>query len=128
MSAVLKQPREQARRLGRPRRYDRQALLEAFETYIKATEIPIEAEFAYMHDIDARRVYDWPEFAHALAIFRCKKEAALAIGGLYGTLNPRMTILALKQFWWSDQGDRTLKGARDAPVRFIVSEKMASKV
>jgi hypothetical protein len=39
-----------------------------------------------------------------------------------------MTILALKQFWWSDQGDRTLKGARDAPVRFIVSEKMASKV
>jgi hypothetical protein len=122
------QRREPVRRGGRPRKYDRAHLLAAFETYVRTTEIPIEAEFAYRHDIDKRRLYDWPEFSHALAIFRCKKEAALEIGGLYGKLNPRMTIFALKQLGWTDRGERTLKGARDAPVRFIVSEKVDTQL
>jgi hypothetical protein len=113
--------------MGRPREYDREALLEEFLAYITATEIPIEAEFAYQHDIDKRRLYDWPEFAHALAIFRCKKEAALEIGGLYGKLNPRQAIFSLNRLGRSDRTEQTFKGASNAPVRIIVSEKTATQ-
>jgi hypothetical protein len=55
--------------------------------YIKATEIPVEAEFAYHHDIDKRRLYDWPEFSHALALFRCKTEAVLERKAVAGEIN-----------------------------------------
>jgi len=40
-------PRCLARRCGGATPHDREALREAFEAYIEATEIPVEAEFAY---------------------------------------------------------------------------------
>jgi hypothetical protein len=104
------------------------ALLKAFEAYIKATEIPVEAEFAYQHDIDKRRLYDWPEFEHALALFRCKKEGALELKSLYCKINPRMAIFALKQLGWTDRGEQTLRGDKGAsPITFEVSEKVLER-
>lgn len=70
------------------------------------------------------RLYDWPEFAHALAIFRCKMEAALEHGGMYGKLNPRMTIFASKQLGWTDPRWR---GDDETPLLVIASERTATR-
>ena len=53
---------------------------------------------------------------------------ALELGGLSGKIHPRMAIFALKQLGWTDRGEQTLKVDRDAPVRFIVSEKVATEL
>jgi hypothetical protein len=34
---------------------------------------------------------------------------------------------SLKQIGWSDRSEQTLKGDRNAPVRFIVSEKLSTQ-
>jgi len=90
----------------------------------RSDRIPVEAEFACQHDIDVCRLYDWPEFAHALAIFRCKMEAALEHGGMYGKLNPRMTIFASKQLGWTDPRWR---GDDETPLLVIASERTATR-
>jgi hypothetical protein len=46
---------------GRPRIYDREALLEAFEAYIETTDIPIVVEFTTQAGITRDLIYSWPE-------------------------------------------------------------------
>jgi hypothetical protein len=113
------------RGVGRPARSDRPELLARFEAYIDTHDIPAIAEFSYQNDVSRQQLYDWPEFADALEKARNKKEANLEIMALYNQINTRVAIFALKQLGWSDRSEQTLKGDKTAPVRFIVSEKVA---
>ena len=51
----------------------------------------------------------------------------LEFKALYNQINVLVAIFALKQPGWTDRGEQTLKGDRDVPVRFIISEKVAWK-
>jgi hypothetical protein len=108
---------------GRPRKYDREALLEAFEAYIAATEIPIVAEFSWRQDVTRESLYQWPEFRHALAMCLTKKEAQLERKALYNEINVSMAIFSLKQLGWSDRVRQTHRGDAFAPI--IISETAA---
>jgi hypothetical protein len=110
---------------GRPPRSDRPELLRKFSEYIDSTDIPVIAQFAYQNDVGTDQLYGWPEFASAVERARNKKEGNLEIKALYGEINARVAIFALKQLGWSDRGEQTLKGDKNAPIRFVVSEKVA---
>ena len=87
---------------GRPRVHDRQQLLELLEQYIANTPIPILAEFAYLNNLHSQQLYEFPELSDAIKKAISKKEAALEMGGLTGSLNPSMAIFSLKQLGWAD--------------------------
>jgi hypothetical protein len=108
---------------GRPRKYDREALLEAFEAYIAATDIPIVAEFSWRQDVTREVLYQWPEFRHTLAMCLTKKEAQLERKALYNEINVSMAIFSLKQLGWSDRTEQTHRGDAFAPI--ILSETAA---
>ena len=94
------------RRGGRPREYsDKQIseLVKAFEKYIEENDLPIVAEFAYMHNIDRTLLYDRPEFSTLLKKCVAKKEARLERGLLTGEYNAPGAIFSLKQLGWKDK-------------------------
>lgn len=88
---------------GRPREYDREAMLEVFLRYIEEAEIPVIAEFAYKMDVLREQLYQWPEFAYALKKCIAKKEAQLELLGLRGKVNVGMAAFSLKQIGWRDR-------------------------
>jgi hypothetical protein len=104
------------RGVGRPRKYDRKAIAEAFEAYIKDTEIPILAEFATQQGVYRSFFHDSDEFSELVAKCTTKKEAALERGALSNKINCTMAIFSLKQLGWSDRLDTTLKGDAAAPI------------
>jgi hypothetical protein len=113
---------------GPPPRSDRPELLAKLNEYIDAHDIPVLQQFCYQHDILHRQLYDWPELASAVERARNKKEGNLEIKTLFGEINARVAIFSLKQLGWTDRGVQTLKGDRNAPVRLIVSEKVATQL
>jgi len=118
MNAVarLEQPlAAQAAKGGRPRKYDRAALLEGFRAYIETTEIPIIVEWTSQHGITRNLVYDWEEFAEALELCTNKKEASLERLMLRNEINTVGAIFALKQLGWSDKLEQTNKSERQRP-------------
>jgi hypothetical protein len=88
---------------GRPREYDRDALLKSLLEYIDATEIPIIVEWARAHGIIREKLYTMPELSDALKLCIMKKEAALERAGLENRMNVSMAIMSLKQLGWSDR-------------------------
>lgn len=91
---------------GRPPKItDEQAsdLVAKFKEYIDTTDIPIVAEFSYQNGFGKQYLYDRPEFSDLIKMATAKKEAALEIGALKGTLNPTMAVFSLKQMGWSDR-------------------------
>lgn len=91
---------------GRPPKHsDEQMtdLVAKFKKYIDATEIPVIAEFSYQNGFGKQYLYDRPEFSDLIKIALAKKESALEIGSLRGTLNPTMAVFSLKQMGWTDK-------------------------
>lgn len=91
---------------GRPPKYsDSQVtdLVAKFTAYIDEMDIPIIAEFAYQNGLYKQFFYDRPEFSDLVKIALSKKEAALEIGSLKGSLNPTMAVFSLKQMGWTDK-------------------------
>jgi len=115
--ARLERPQEAqaAKAGGRPRQYDRAALLEQFLVYIETTEIPIILEWTSQHGITKNLVYDWPEFAEALELCSNKKVAALERKALNGEINNAMAIFSLKQHGWRDNLEQTIKSEMQKP-------------
>ena len=103
--------------MARPREWDRAELAEAMFQYIEKTDIPIVAEFAYLHGVDRQRIYEWPELADALKGCIAKKEGALEALALTGKVNCSMAIFSLKQLGWTDRIDTTLKGDKAHPLQ-----------
>jgi hypothetical protein len=111
MNAIVKMPHPG----GRPRIYDREALLEAFEAYIETTDIPIVVEFTTQAGITRDLIYSWPEFSSLLKRCVQKKEAALERAMLNNKVNTVGAIFALKQLGWSDRVEQTNKDERMSP-------------
>ncbi|MDU0328594.1 hypothetical protein RW092_00045 [Paenibacillus sp. 3LSP] len=78
-------------------------LVEKFREYIRETELPIIAEFAYQNEIDKTLIYDKDEFSTLRKIAIAKKEARLERGTLIGEYNPTMAVFSLKQLGWTDK-------------------------
>lgn len=93
-------------KVGRPpkvKEQDMPELVRKFEQYVKETEIPIIAEFAYQNGFGKDYIYDRVEFSELRKIAMAKKEAALEFGALKGLLNPTQAIFSLKQMGWTDK-------------------------
>lgn len=88
---------------GRPPAHDGQRLLADFLTYIRSTNVPIVAEFAYRNGIHRQQLYEIPELSDAIRFCITKKEADLERGALTGILNHTMAIFSLKQLGWRDK-------------------------
>jgi hypothetical protein len=91
---------------GRPRKYDRESLLEEFLAYIEATDIPIIAEFASQQGVPRGLLYDWPEFSAQVKSCIDTKEAQLERKALAGEINVAMAIFSLQQLGCTDRASR----------------------
>lgn len=92
--------------VGRPRNLttdDVNDLVTAFDQYIKETEIPVIAEFAYKNGLTRQTLYDYEEFSTLIKICTEKKEAQLELKSLRGEVNPTQAIFSLKQMGWTDK-------------------------
>jgi hypothetical protein len=92
--------------MGRPKEYTDEKIKEIndkLEKYIKETEIPIIAEFAYLNDIRKATLYDHEGFSYSIKKCIAKKEAMLEKKGLNGEINTAMAIFSLKQLGWRDR-------------------------
>ncbi|GIQ62144.1 hypothetical protein PACILC2_07120 [Paenibacillus cisolokensis] len=82
-------------KVGRPpkvKEEDMPELVEKFRRYIEETDIPIIAEFAYKNGFGKNYFHERQEFSNLIKMAMAKKEAALEIGALKGTLNPTMAV------------------------------------
>jgi len=114
---------------GAPRKHDREALLQAFLSYIAENDVPIVSEFAYQNGLHRQQLYDMPELSDALKLCITKKEANLEKGGLAGELNVTMSIFSLKQMGWRDTGPQDqAMGPQDAAERKSRLMEKISKV
>lgn len=107
---------------GRPRRYSDEEVKEikdALSLYIENTEIPIVAEFAYLHDVHRSTLYDYEEFSSLLKKCIDKKEAQLERQGLANNINATMAIFSLKQLGWRDKQEIEHSGDLDIKVDII---------
>jgi len=73
------------------------------EKYIKETDIPIVAEFAYLNEKRRQTLYDHPLLSDAIKKLIEKKEFALERQGLENKVNTGMAIFSLKQLGWTDK-------------------------
>lgn len=90
--------------------------IEKLDKYIESNEIPIVAEFAYLHNIRKATLYEKPALAYSIKRLTEKKEAQLEKGALGGTLNSTMAIFSLKQIGWSDKQNIELDGKLALPI------------
>lgn len=92
--------------VGRPPKVaaeDIPKLMDDFSEYIRNTDIPIIAQFAAQQGLWKGWFHDRVEFSNLLKECTNKKEAALEIGMLTGTLNATGSIFSLKQLGWTDR-------------------------
>lgn len=105
--------------MGRPRKLTDERvseLLGLLEEYIRDTDIPILAEFAYQNNIDRATLYDYDEFSTLRKALIAKKEAQLERMGLAGEVDRTMAVFSLKQLGWSDKQQLQHTGAGGGPV------------
>jgi hypothetical protein len=92
--------------MGRPIEWTKKRkadLLADFLAYIEESDIPIEAEFAYMHGMSKSYLYSFPEFSEPIKLCVTKKEANLQVKGLNREIDTTMAIFSLKQLGWKDK-------------------------
>jgi hypothetical protein len=87
-----------------------QKTIKLLDKYIDDNEIPIVAEFAYLHNIRKATLYEKEELKYSIKRLTEKKEAQLEKGALSGVINTTMAIFSLKQIGWSDKKEIDLSG------------------
>ena len=111
-----------ANNVGRPVEYSPERIQEikdAMERYIQETDIPIVAEFAYLHDIRRQKLYEIPELTDTLGKLIDKKESTLEKGGLLGDYNASMAKFSLAQLGWSEKQETKVDGG----VQIVYGDK-----
>jgi len=111
-----------ANNVGRPVEYTPERIQEikdAMERYIQETDIPIVAEFAYLHDIRRQKLYEIPELTDTLGKLIDKKESTLEKGGLLGDYNASMAKFSLAQLGWSEKQETKVDGG----VQIVYGDK-----
>ena len=101
-----------------------QEIKEAMERYTQETDIPIVAEFAYLHDIRRQKLYELPELSDTLANLIDKKEYTLEKGGLLGDYNAYMEKFSLAQIGWSEKQETKVDGG----VQIVYGDKDDAKL
>ena len=71
--------------------------------YIRDTDIPIIAEFAYLNDVRRQFLYESPALADSIKKCTEKKESQLERMSLKGEVNTTQAIFSLKQLGWTDR-------------------------
>lgn len=107
------------RPVGRPRKYNEEQvndLIEKFTEYINNTEIPIIVDFCSKNGILRDELYYYPEFSTLIKACVEKKEAALEMKALDGSINTTMAIFSLKQIGWSDKRIQEITGKDGEPL------------
>ena len=92
--------------MGRPVKYTPEVIQEikdAFEKYIRETEVPIVAEFAHQYGLPRAKLYEIEELNYTVKECIDKKEAQLERLGLTNQVNTTMAIFSLKQLGWRDK-------------------------
>ena len=109
---------------GRPPKWTkklRAELLEAFYAYIEENDIPILAEFSYLHKIPRQMLYTFEEFSDAIVMCRAKKESNLEKGALTKALEPGMAKFSLAQLGWSEKKEITGQGGNPLiPPKMVI--------
>ena len=116
-----------ANEVGRPVEYTPERIQEikdAMELYIETHDIPIVAEFAYLHDIRRQKLYEIPELSDTLAKLIDKKESTLEKGGLLGDYNASMAKFSLAQLGWSEKQETKVDGG----VQIVYGDKDDAKL
>ena len=109
-------------KVGHPETWTNEKIKETIEKldeYIDNNEIPIVAEFAYLHNIRKATLYEKPELKYSIKRLTEKKEAQLEKGALGGLLNSTMAIFSLKQMGWSDKRTVEIEGNEDKPLKIV---------
>ena len=107
------------RPVGRPRKYNEEQvndLIEKFTEYINNTDIPIIVDFCSKNGILRDELYYYPEFSTLIKACVEKKEAALEMKALDGSINTTMAIFSLKQIGWSDKRIQEITGKDGEPL------------
>ena len=106
-------------KVGRPpkvKEQDMPELVRRFEDYIKSTEVPIIAEFAYQNGFGKQYFHEREEFSNLIKMATAKKEATLEKKTLTGEYNPAMAIFSLKQLGWKDKQEIEHSGTLDVDI------------
>jgi hypothetical protein len=91
---------------GRPVIYTEEKLKEiseAMDEYTDMTEIPILAEFAYLHNIRKATLYEHKQLSYSIKRMMEKKEFTLEKLAMAGETNSTFAIFSLKQMGWRDK-------------------------
>ena len=107
------------RPVGRPRKYNEEQvndLIDKFTEYINNTDIPIIVDFCSKNGILRDELYYYPEFSTLIKACVEKKEAALEMKALDGSINTTMAIFSLKQIGWSDKRIQEITGKDGEPL------------
>ena len=119
--------KDMANEVGRPVEYTPERIQEikdAMELYIETHDIPIVAEFAYLHDIRRQKLYEIPELSYTLGKLIDKKESTLEKGGLLGDYNASMAKFSLAQLGWSEKQETKVDGG----VQIVYGDKDDAKL
>lgn len=114
---------------GRPIEWTEEKIqdtIEKLNKYIDDNEIPIVAEFAYLHNIRKATLYEKPQLKYAIKRLTEKKEAQLEKGALAGLINSTMAIFSLKQMGWNDKQQIEHSGNDEKPVMVSLGDILAN--
>lgn len=85
-----------------PKLINKEKTLQALEDYIRTTDIPIVAEFAYLHNMSCKYLNENNCYADPIERLLTKKQANLERRCLEGQIDKTMAIFSLKQLGWTD--------------------------
>lgn len=111
-------------KVGRPLKYNAEeieTIKTEFINYIRETDIPIIAEFAYQNNVPRDAIYDYAEFSALKKLCIEKKESQLEKMGLAGQVNVTMAIFSLKQLGWSDKTQTEITGKDGGAIQINTS-------
>ena len=102
------------------------AYVDLFSQYIESHDIPVITEFAYQNNV-SKFIVDRPEFIDLKQKCLAKKESALEIGCLKGTLNAPMSIFSLKQLGWRDKQEQELTHKFPTAIEIVFKDANAAQ-
>lgn len=109
--------------MGRPPKYNVEAMIDIIDDYTNQTDIPVLKEVCYknywVYDtvLDLQNKHE--DLFHSIKRLLDKKEANLEIMGLRGEIDKTMAVFSLKQLGWKDRQEIAVSD--DAKLKAMTS-------
>ena len=87
---------------GKPRLYDREAVLARFAQYIDSTPLPFIATFCADEGVPKSTFLEWAEGAALRDVCKTKEESGFLEAGVTGKMNVAFVLFGLKNLGYSD--------------------------